>query len=68
MFPTFAKTQEMFDLSQCVISGLENNFSLKIAKKHLLPKQLRLHGLSKEKKEQFWKAGQLKRTMNQSEL
>jgi len=33
MFPTFAKTQEMFDLSQCVISGLENNFSLKIAKK-----------------------------------
>jgi len=33
MFPTFAKTQELFDLSRCVISGLENNFSLKIAKK-----------------------------------
>jgi len=30
--PNLAKTQEIYDLSRCVISGLENNFSLKIAK------------------------------------
>ena len=30
--PTLAKSQELYDLTQCVISGLENNFSLKIAK------------------------------------
>lgn len=28
------KSQEVYDLSRCVITGLENNFSLKIAKTH----------------------------------
>jgi outer membrane protein TolC len=32
MLPTISKSQEVFDLSRCVITGLENNFSLKIAK------------------------------------
>lgn len=32
MFPAISKTQEVYDLSRCVITGLENNFSLKIAK------------------------------------
>jgi len=32
ILPTLAKTQEVYDLSRCVITGLENNFSLKIAK------------------------------------
>ncbi|HPE75651.1 MAG TPA: TolC family protein [Draconibacterium sp.] len=32
IFPPLAKTQEVYDLSRCVLSGLENNFSLKIAK------------------------------------
>lgn len=30
--PWLANSQEVYDLSRCVISGLENNFSLKIAK------------------------------------
>lgn len=30
--PLLANSQEVYDLSRCVISGLENNFSLKIAK------------------------------------
>jgi outer membrane protein TolC len=32
MLPTISKAQEVYDLSRCVITGLENNFSLKIAK------------------------------------
>lgn len=32
LLPTLSKSQEVYDLSRCVISGLENNFSLKIAK------------------------------------
>jgi len=32
ILPTFAISQEVYDLSRCVIAGLENNFSLKIAK------------------------------------
>ena len=32
ILPAFAISQEVYDLSRCVISGLENNFSLKIAK------------------------------------
>jgi outer membrane protein TolC len=30
--PKLVKSQEVFDLSRCVLTGLENNFSLKIAK------------------------------------
>ncbi len=32
ILPTLVKSQEVYDLSRCVISGLENNFSLKIVK------------------------------------
>ncbi len=32
ILPTTVKTQVVYDLSRCVITGLENNFSLKIAK------------------------------------
>ena len=32
ILPAMTKSQEVYDLSRCVISGLENNFSLKIAK------------------------------------
>lgn len=32
ILPIIASSQEVYDLSRCVISGLENNFSLKIAK------------------------------------
>jgi len=32
IWPTLAQSQEVYDLSRCVIFGLENNFSLKIAK------------------------------------
>ena len=27
--PNFAKTQEVYDLSRCVVLGLERNFSVK---------------------------------------
>jgi adhesin transport system outer membrane protein len=30
--PSMANSQEVYDLSRCVLTGLENNFSLKIAK------------------------------------